>query len=369
MSCSSCAERARERRPSTPVLRRSPAAGGRCACGGAIGADGMCDRCRQRALQRQAAGAGPAVAPPIVHDVLSSGGRPLDAGARASMEPRFGHSFAGVRVHDDARAARSAAAVGANAYTVGSQVVFGAGRYAPGTPGGDRLLAHELAHVVQQGGAPAALQRSLAVGGAHDPAEREADRAAGDATAGRRPSVELRFAAPSLARDDAGTADAGVVDASTASGGVGGGGGAPVAASTGKTYPFKIKLNGCAAAPFDEAAVRTAARAAYDKVLGSTCVHSDSLRDEILNEFNDLDIDCEQGDKDSPCGMAHRYFTETINIYPKAMAPASCGPLESTILHEVVHLTEWRLFGHGILADACEASCFGYGKGDASKCK
>ena len=68
------------------------------------------------------------------------------------MESRFGHDFARVRVHTDARAAESALAVSANAYTVGQHVAFAAGRYAPGTADGKRLLAHELAHVQQQGG-------------------------------------------------------------------------------------------------------------------------------------------------------------------------------------------------------------------------
>jgi outer membrane protein OmpA-like peptidoglycan-associated protein len=76
------------------------------------------------------------------------------------MEQRFGADFSGVRVHDDARAAESARAVDAHAYTVGSDIVFAPGRYAPGTSGGDRLLAHELAHVVQD--APRTLARKEA---------------------------------------------------------------------------------------------------------------------------------------------------------------------------------------------------------------
>jgi hypothetical protein len=91
---------------------------------------------------------------------LSSAGSPLDGEARAFMEPRFGHDFAHVRVHVDARAAESARAVGAQAYTVGRHVVFGGGSYAPSTSSGRRLIAHELAHVVQQASAGAPrLQR------------------------------------------------------------------------------------------------------------------------------------------------------------------------------------------------------------------
>jgi hypothetical protein len=105
-------------------------------------------------VQRQATSGGTGVmeAPPIVHDVLNSPGQLLDAAARAFFEPRFGHDFANIRVHADARAAESARAVNAQAYTVGMNMVFGAGRYAPTTEAGQRLLAHELTHALQQTG-------------------------------------------------------------------------------------------------------------------------------------------------------------------------------------------------------------------------
>lgn len=105
-------------------------------------------------VQRRGASPAPAprVAPASVQDVLRSPGRPLDAGTRGYMEPRFGHSFADVRVHTDTRADESARAMSAVAYTVGRDMVFGAGAYQPGTASGRRLLAHELAHVVQQRG-------------------------------------------------------------------------------------------------------------------------------------------------------------------------------------------------------------------------
>lgn len=88
--------------------------------------------------------------PPIVQDVLSSSGQPLNSDARDFMEPRFGHDFSQVRVHTDERAVESAEAVNALAYTVGQDVVFGQGQYAPETSEGKKLLAHELTHVVQQ---------------------------------------------------------------------------------------------------------------------------------------------------------------------------------------------------------------------------
>lgn len=84
-----------------------------------------------------------------------SGGRPLDSTTRSFMEPRFGHDFSRVRIHTDAEASRSARDVRAQAYTVGDHITFGEGRFAPQTAAGRKLLAHELAHVVQQEHAPA----------------------------------------------------------------------------------------------------------------------------------------------------------------------------------------------------------------------
>jgi len=89
-------------------------------------------------------------APAIVHDVLRAPGRPLDAATRAFFEPRFGVDFGRVRVHTDEQAADSARAIGARAYTAGQAIVFGRGAFAPGARTGLHLLAHELAHVVQQ---------------------------------------------------------------------------------------------------------------------------------------------------------------------------------------------------------------------------
>jgi hypothetical protein len=134
-------------------------------CAPCAGGEGPCPKCaaaeEKLSLKRERAEpAGPSAAPPIVHEVLRSAGRPLDPATRAFMEPRFGYDFGGVRVHTGAEAAASAHAVNAFAYTVGRDLVFGAGQYAPQTDRGQRLLAHELAHVVQQGstGRPA-IQR------------------------------------------------------------------------------------------------------------------------------------------------------------------------------------------------------------------
>lgn len=101
--------------------------------------------------------------PPIVDNVLNGGrGQPLDQATRAFMEPRFGHNFSQVRIHTDARAAESAQVVNALAYTVGRDVVFGAGQYTPNTHMGKKLIAHELMHTIQQQNSQLAVIDSLA---------------------------------------------------------------------------------------------------------------------------------------------------------------------------------------------------------------
>jgi len=189
-----------------------------CACGGTPGPTGECAACgkrRKAALQRASqCASGFNLAPPMVQEVLRSPGQPMDGATRTQMETRFGHDFSGVRVqrvqgpaasrltvgaahdpaeheadrmatqvvdsatpartpaglrpdfgrvriHSDARAAASARAVNALAYTVGQDVVFGAGRYQPHSQVGQRLLAHELTHVLQQGAHPL-VQRQCA---------------------------------------------------------------------------------------------------------------------------------------------------------------------------------------------------------------
>ncbi len=110
-----------------------------------------------KTLSRKASGAGSSVdeIPPLVHDVVDAPGALLDAVTRNFFEARFGHDFSRVRVHSGAAAEQSARQVNASAYTMGQNVVFGAGQYAPGTHDGRRLIAHELTHVVQQSGADA----------------------------------------------------------------------------------------------------------------------------------------------------------------------------------------------------------------------
>lgn len=91
-------------------------------------------------------------APDSVDSVLANPGRPLDTTLRQDMESRFSCDFSRVRVHSGAVAEQSAQDVNAHAYTVGHNIVFGAGRFAPETHEGRRLIAHELTHVAQQSG-------------------------------------------------------------------------------------------------------------------------------------------------------------------------------------------------------------------------
>ena len=171
-----------------PLLQR------KCACGGAPGPTGECEACRKKKLQRKltigasndpleqeanriadevlaapahsaVSGAPPRIqrfaghtgattttAPASVDRVLSSPGKPLEPTLRQDMEQRFGHDFSQVRVHSNEAAEQSAREVDAQAYTVGPNIVFGAGRLASGTNEVHRLIAHELTHVVQQSG-------------------------------------------------------------------------------------------------------------------------------------------------------------------------------------------------------------------------
>jgi hypothetical protein len=101
-------------------------------------------------------------------------GRPLDGGVRTHLEPALGGDLSGVRVHTDGAAAGLSDELDARAFTVGGHVAFGRDEYRPGTPAGDALLAHELAHVAQQAGGPIE-------GGATEEVEADADRAAAHA--------------------------------------------------------------------------------------------------------------------------------------------------------------------------------------------
>lgn len=139
---------------------------------------------------RRQAAASIASAIPASNPPRLGGGQTLNRSTQREMSSRFGHSFSQVRIHTDARAAESADAVGAHAYSLGSDIVFGSGKFQPGSRETKRLLAHELTHVVQQdrfglGTAGLKSRRS-------DPSEQEAESAADQVVSGGR--VDVRSA-------------------------------------------------------------------------------------------------------------------------------------------------------------------------------
>ncbi|MFI1930622.1 DUF4157 domain-containing protein [Streptomyces sp. NPDC020330] len=138
-----------------------------------------------------------------VHDVVSSGGAPLDTDTRTDMESRMGADFSDVRVHHDSAAHESAKGVGAHAYTVGNNVVFQRDAYDPGSPQGRTTLAHELTHVIQQRNGP--VEGTEAPGGIRvsDPSDRfereavaNADRVLSDPAPETAPAPAAPVSAP-----------------------------------------------------------------------------------------------------------------------------------------------------------------------------
>ena len=217
-------------RPPARILQQ------KCACGGTAVAGGECVECQKQRVQTKLAvnqpgdrfeqeadrmadvvvrsgkqarqkndsllmrkapneSSPPTTAPPIVHQLVGESGQPLDFSTRAFMEHRFGHDFGNVRVHSDARAAASARSINARAYTVGHDIVFGAGAFAPDGPSGRRLLAHELAHVVQQSG-PRSASGQLLQRQPDDPSTKEAPPAKETSPAKETPPVKTAPAKP-----------------------------------------------------------------------------------------------------------------------------------------------------------------------------
>lgn len=136
---------------------------------------------------------------PVLDVVGTGGGQPLAPDLRADMEAGLGADFSDVRIHTGERAAASAAAVGAAAYTVGDDIVFGAGSYSPGTGEGRRVLAHELAHVQQQRSGPVSGSDTglgVAVSDPGDSFEREAESTASRLSSARSPRPVSGTASP-----------------------------------------------------------------------------------------------------------------------------------------------------------------------------
>jgi hypothetical protein len=185
---------ARQTLPTRPVRRLQRA----CACKGRDD----CPTCRGRRAQRSAEGdTAPRQADMPRPASLEAGGRPLGAALRSQVEPLFGTSFHDVRVHDDAASHGHASALNAQAFTWGQHVHFGAGRYQPHTRYGLHLLAHELAHTIQQRGSVAqAAADSLDIDAPDSPAERAADAHADAVVADRATPVGVAPAGSGIAR-------------------------------------------------------------------------------------------------------------------------------------------------------------------------
>ena len=161
-----------------PQLQRA------CACSGG------CPSCQTQQqpgqdhqhLQTKPAGAsasGPTTTSPLVNEVLVSSGEPLDTATRAFMEPRFGHDFSRVRVHNDANADTAARALNARAFTIGGDVSFASGEFQPETAAGRQLLAHELGHVIQQSGGSQVAAGSSPLHGATQSIQRSVETLGG----------------------------------------------------------------------------------------------------------------------------------------------------------------------------------------------
>ena len=164
----------------------------KCGCTGGSSSCGSCEDYGNSSLRLQrlvtpANTPSVAAAPVLVHDVLHSPGQALDQNTRSFFEQRFGQDLSNVRIHNDDRAGKSARAVNAAAYTVGSNIVFERGQYAPGTSAGRKLLAHELTHTIQQqAGAHSSTAAALEVSQPSDAGEREAETTAEAVTEGGR---------------------------------------------------------------------------------------------------------------------------------------------------------------------------------------
>ncbi|MGE0575586.1 MAG: DUF4157 domain-containing protein [Reyranella sp.] len=182
--------------PAAPATASRPSAGPRprlvqrkCMACAKEHAPGECLTCKRRTVQRRSLGTGangmtPAMTERVGH-ALDRSGRALDSGVRDFMERRFGTSFGNVSIHDNAASHRAARVLGAEAFTSGQQIHFGAGRYRPGNRDGLNLIAHELAHTIQQRSLPGSGGSvGMELGAADSPLERDADSAAERAMAG-----------------------------------------------------------------------------------------------------------------------------------------------------------------------------------------
>lgn len=178
-------------RRDVPASRSARTVQRKCSCHGFGRGTEECEKCRKHRESQRLSLSSPSVSsqtshiPMVVDQVLVTPGAPLDQETRALMESRFRHDFSTVRIHTDSASAASARVLNADAYTAGSHIVFGLGRFSPSTGAGRNLLAHELAHTIQQGGLADSLSSELTILPPHDALESEAQQAADLATTGR----------------------------------------------------------------------------------------------------------------------------------------------------------------------------------------
>lgn len=206
----------------------------------------------------------------LVRHALSSPAEALPPQTRARMEPYFGQDLSNVRVHTRPEAADSARAVSADAYTLGRDIVFGPGKYAPHTLGGERLLAHELTHTFQQS-APSADSNQLSIAPSDSPAEREAERASLGLAAPKRFSATPGDA---LQRSVAGDIAGGTIGAG-AGAGLGALAGGPVGGVVGGLLGGLVGLALGDALSADKRGLTDGEKTEARRVFGSSLNHGD----------------------------------------------------------------------------------------------
>lgn len=350
------------------AVRPSASLGGqatlqRCGCGGAC-----CDSERRADLSRRAGSDAAAYAPSEALSAVSRPGRPLDGAARTALEPRFGADFGGVSIHDDAEAAAAADAVNARAYTIGQHVVFARGQYSPSTAGGRRLLAHELAHTIQQGPA-AATAGSVRVSRSDGPLERDADQATVHATGGSR-ARPMASSGRALARQQ-GTGQAKPADPVEEARGI----------AWGRVFKVYARLSGIGPSPPPgrEEAARTqrAAEQLELRSLARTIFDWPNPNMEQITEIVGQMRDylgpglktVRAAANDQLCGLREAYVVN--HSAPIHLCPAFYGAGRDrqveTLIHEAAHLAgigEPDKEGYCIVFD-CQGSCGGFSAADS----
>jgi hypothetical protein len=273
-----------------------------------------CADCERDEMLRRASAGGaggdrvPADEGEAARAAVSGGGAPLSAAERAYFEPRFGQDLSHVRLHAGPAAQRAAASVNARAFAFREHIAFASGKYASRTHQGRHLLAHELAHVVQQSNAGSA---------------------------------------PVLQRKD-GTE-------------------APALPS----FPGSVTFRGCEGSPGRLNFVRQRTISAFETARDGDCIKSESLKRDILASFEGLTVDCKPEVVEGQCAEAKKGEGRIVLSKLGLDGATGCPPLDAAIFHEVVHLAEgWNIF-HGNLSYDCGKACFpntGDPRGDPSGC-